>query len=150
MNITFYTTTDKPETLDKTLNIIGTAHVLKPTTQINTLNPVVVCNYSDTLVNANYAYIDTFARYYYITTGIDTAGRLIVSGTCDVLMSWKDSIKTCACNIVRANLGKPSYVIDKKYPVDTSRFNVDAKDFPQTSLTYNGGVVTPQYIMITR
>lgn len=155
MNVTFYRVSDPPNKLIKNISgVIGTARALAPTGQINVLNPVITVAYDstngDNVINANYAYIDTFHRYYFITCGIDTAKRIVVSGKCDYLMSWAAGIKACPCNIIRADLGKPSYVPDKKYPLDTSRFNVEAIDFPQTSLTHNGGIVTPQYIMITR
>lgn len=155
MNITFYNVSDNPKKLEKDItNVIGTARALAPTGQINVLNPVVVVAWDsingDNIINANYAYIDTFHRYYFITCGIDTAKRIVVSGKCDYLMSWADGIKQCPANIVRADLGKPSYVIDKKYPIDPTRFYTQGIQFPLTQLSPSNGVVYPQYIMITR
>lgn len=155
MNITFYSVSDSPKKLIKDIsNVIGTSRALSPTGEINVLNPVVICAYDSTIgdriINSNYCYIDSFHRYYWVTCSIDTAKRIVVSGKCDYLMSWADGIKSCKCNVIRANLGKPSFIPDKKYPVDTSRFVTESIDFPDTQLEHNGGIITPQYVMITR
>lgn len=153
MNITFYRVSDPPNKLIKNITgVIGTARALSPTGQINVLNPVITVAYDSTngdkLINANYAYIDTFHRYYFITCGIDTAKRIVVSGKCDYLMSWAAGIKLCPCTIVRADLGTPTQTIDKKLPIDSNRFNIQGIKFPSTGLTY--APATAKYIIITR
>lgn len=154
MNITFYNVSDNPKKLEKDItNVIGTARALAPTGQINVLNPVVVVAWDstngDSIINANYAYIDTFHRYYFITCGIDTAKRIVVSGKCDYLMSWADSIKQCPANIVRADLGRPTYTIDKKYPVNPTRFIFQGVDFDSSPYFRDEGNSHP-YVVITR
>lgn len=150
MNITFYNTSDDPKKLNKTLTQIGTAVALAPTAQVSVLNPVLIVDNDTGFINANYAYIDEFHRYYWITTAYNTAGRIIVSCKVDYLMSWADGIKNCPATIIRADLGKPSYVVDKKYPIDTSRFYTQGIKFPETHLESTAGLIYPQYIMITR
>lgn len=127
MNITFYTTSDPPNKLVKSVTRIGSAAVtLAPTNEVSALNPVVVVARDDSFINANYAYIDTFQRYYWITTAIDTAGRLIVSGRVDYLMSYADDIKNCKATIVRAQQTGTTFVTDDKLPIDPNRFRVIA------------------------
>lgn len=155
MEVTFYNVSDGPSKLVKDISSkIGTERVLRPTDDINVLNPTIVVGWNDAIgnqiVNANYCYIDTFKRYYWISCSVDTAKRIIVSGRVDYLMSWADEIKQCECNVVRSNIGHPTYIIDKKYPIDTSRFYTLAIDFPHTSLDYNNGISNPQFIIITR
>lgn len=155
MNITFYNVTDSPNKLEKDItHVIGSARALAPTGQINVLNPVVTVAWDningDSIINANYAYIDTFQRYYWINCGIDTAKRIIVSGKVDYLMTYAAGIKNCPATIVRAELGKPTYIIDDKLPIEPDRFATHGINFPETPLTFNNGLVTPQYIMITR
>lgn len=154
MNITFYRISDAPDVLNKSLgNAIITARALAPTAQINTLNPVVVVAWDSSLgpaiINANYAYIDTFDRYYWITTGVDTANRIVVSGKCDYLMSWAAQIRECPANIVRAELGQPTYINDKKYPVHPSKYIFEGIDFDASPYLRTTRPAQP-YVVITR
>ena len=154
MNITFYNITDNPFTLEKTLPApIGSARALAPTGQVNNLNPVVVVAWDSTngnrIVNANYCYIDTFDRYYFITCGLDTAKRIVVSGKVDYLYSHAAEIKTCpACILRNENIGS-NYVVDKKLPIDSSRFFTEGIKFPDSELTKQYGAGFP-YILIVR
>lgn len=154
MNITFYNITDNPFTLEKTLPTpIGSARALAPTGQVNNLNPVVVVAWDSTngnrIVNANYCYIDTFDRYYFITCGLDTAKRIVVSGKVDYLYSHAADIKKCpACVLRNENIGS-NYVVDKKLPIDSSRFFTEGKKFPDSELTKQYGAGFP-YILIVR
>lgn len=154
MNITFYNITDNPFTLEKTLPTpIGSARALAPTGQVNNLNPVVVVAWDSVngnrIVNANYCYIDTFDRYYFITCGLDTAKRIVVSGKVDYLYSHAAEIKKCpACILRNENIGS-NYVVDKKLPIDSSRFFTEGKKFPESELTKQYGAGFP-YILIVR
>ena len=148
MTITFYTTTDPPKKLMKTLTTIGTSKALAPTGQVDQLNPVILTDYSDSFVNANYCYIDTFHRYYFITTAVNTAGRLVVSCHVDYLMSWASGIRLCPATIVRAQLSSPTYTIDKKLPIDSSKYFLDCTDF-DTSAWLNTDSYE-RYVLITR
>lgn len=149
MQITFYTTSDPPETLDKTLTMIGTATALKPTARVDMLNPVIVCNANTERLKANYVYIDTFDRYYWCTVSLDTANRMILSCKVDYLMSWKNSIKNCtACILRNENVGI-NYMKDDKLPIDPNRFYTIGRQFPDTGLT--GTAVSGfQFVLITR
>ena len=148
MNITFYTTSDPPKKLEKALTGIGNAHALSPTTEVTVLNPVIVCNYNAQLLAANYCYIDTFQRYYFCSLATDTASRLIISCTCDYLMSWASQIKQCPANIIRAEQAGVNYVVDRQLPIDSSRFFIEGKKFDTTPLQYTE--TTPyKYLLIT-
>lgn len=154
MNITFYNITDNPFTLEKTLPApIGSARALAPTGQVNCLNPVVVVAWDSTngnrIVNANYCYIDTFDKYYFITCGLDTAKRIVVSGKVDYLYSHAAEIKNCpACILRNENVGI-NYVKDDKLPIDPNRFYTIGRQFPDTGLT-GTAVSGYQFILITR
>ena len=154
MNITFYNVTDSPNKLEKDItHVIGSARALAPTGQINVLNPVVTVAWDningDSIINANYAYIDTFQRYYWINCGIDTAKRIVVSGKVDYLMTYAADIKNCPATIVRAELGKPTYVPDTKYPIDTSRYFIEGIDFDDSPYLRDSTPSQP-YVVITR
>ena len=154
MNITFYNVSDSPNKLEKDIShVIGSARALAPTGQINVLNPVVTVAWDavngDNIINANYAYIDTFQRYYWINCGIDTATRIVVSGKVDYLMSWSNYIKECSATIIRAELGHPTYVVDKKYPIDSSRYWIEGIDFDNSDVL-TGTRPTRPFIVVTR
>lgn len=151
MTITFYTTSSDPKCLTKDISgYIGTGHALAPTEQVGCLNPVIVIDYNSLLLPANYCYIDTFGRYYWCNVAVTTAQRMIVSCQVDYLMSWAEYIKQAPATIVRAELGKPSYVPDHKLPIDCRRYFTEGIRFPQTSLSGGGGLIHPNYIMVTR
>lgn len=131
MNITFYNVSDNPKKLEKDIsNVIGTARALAPTGQINVLNPVVVVAWDSTngdkIINANYAYIDTFKRYYWINTAIDTANRIVVQGKVDYLMSYAEDIKKCSCTVMRSEKVGINYVPDNKLPIDPNNYRIGA------------------------
>lgn len=151
MTITFYKTTSDPKCLTKDISgYIGTGHALAPTEQVGCLNSVIIIDYNSLLLPANYCYIDTFGRYYWCNVAVTTAQRMIVSCQVDYLMSWAAYIKQAPATIVRAELGKPSYVPDNKLPIDSRRYFTEGIRFPQTSLSGGGGLIYPNYIMVTR
>lgn len=152
MYITFYNVSDPPNKLIKDItSIIGSARALAPTGQIDTLNPTIVVAWDSTngdkIINANYAYIDTFKRYYWINTAIDTANRIVVQGKVDYLMSYAEDIKKCPCTVVRAELGAPTYIIDNKYPIHQNKFRFQGIDFDAPPDFYTG---PEHYVLITR
>ena len=154
MYVTFYNVSDPPNKLIKDItNVIGTSRALAPTGQVNTLNPTIVVAWDSTngdkVINANYAYIDTFNRYYWITTAIDTANRIVIQGKVDYLMSFAEQIKNCPATIVRAELGKPTYVVDKKYPIDSSRYYIEGIDFANSDVLTGNRPQRP-FIVVTR
>ena len=152
MYVTFYNVSDSPKKLVKNItNVIGTSRALAPLGQVDVLNPVIVVAWDNTngdkVINANYCYIDTFKRYYWITTGIDTSGRIVVTGKVDYLMSWAEAIKNCPCTVVRAELGKPTYIQDDKYPIHQAKYIFEGIDFDSAPDFYTG---TEHYVLITR
>lgn len=125
MTISFYTTSDSPKKVNKTLSLIGSSVALAPTSQVSVLNPVLIVDNVSGFINANYAYIDDFNRYYWITTAMDTSGRLIVSGKVDYLMSWAAGIMSCPATIVRSETAGITYCVDTKLPVDPNNYSIE-------------------------
>lgn len=155
MYVTFYNVSDPPNKLIKDItNVIGTSRALAPTGQVNILNPTIVVAWDSTngdkVINANYAYIDTFNRYYWITTAIDTANRIVIQGKVDYLMSFAEDIKKCPCTVVRSERSGINYIVDDKLPIDPTRYYTHGISFKQSPITFDNGLVNPQFIMITR
>lgn len=133
MIVRFYKVTDDPKKIDKDTSVtIGqtAAHTLDPTAIVDLLNPVIVIDYNAEFLNANYCYIDTFDRYYWCSFGVNTAGRTVVNCSIDPLKSFAATIKSCKATIIRAEIGEPTYVVDDKLPIDPSRVEIDAYNFP--------------------
>lgn len=147
--VTFYTSTANPKKLDKSADLvaIGTAKTLHAKHEVDILNPVFAVDYNTTLLPANYCYIAEFNRYYFITISTDTAQRINVRGTIDVLNTYANQIKLCPATIIRAELGAPTYVHDNKYPIEPDKFIFEGIDFNAAPDFYSG---TEHYLIITR
>ena len=147
--VTFYTCTANPKKLDKSADLvaIGTAKTLHGKHEIDLLNPVFAVDYDSTLLAANYCYVSEFDRYYFITISTDTAQRIYVHGTVDVLNSFSAQIKECPATIIRAELGAPTYVHDNKYPIQPDKFIFEGIDFDAAPDFYSG---SEHYLIITR
>lgn len=89
MTISFYTCTDDPNVVNKTLGTpLTLTGFLREATSI--MEPVISIE-AETLVGKNYAHISEFGRYYFITDIIsEVNGLWRVSMKVDVLMSFKD------------------------------------------------------------
>ena len=148
-SVTFYTCTANPRKLDKSGNMtaIGTAITSNTKHEIDIINPAFVVDYDASLLPANYAYIAEFNRYYYITIATDTAQKMIVRGNVDPLFSHMSAIKNCPVNVIRAELGAPTYVHDSKYPIQPDKYIFEGIDFDAAPNFYTGA---EHYVIITR
>ena len=149
--VSFYTCTANPKKLDKTgdLAIIGSAKTLHAKHKMDMLNPVFEVDYNAAFLPANYCYIAEFGRYYFCTIATDTAQKITVSCTVDPLYSFAADIKKCNVTIIRAQLGRPTYTIDKKYPIDSTRYVIEGIDFDASDVL-TGSLPQRPYIIVTR
>lgn len=111
MNITLYSTPSEYNKLIKTLNtpLAKVGHLVDDST---IMNPVISLGYDANIITKNYCYIPSFNRYYFITEQTVSNKEIIVQLKCDVLMSWKDSIKNSNGRITRSgNMGN-KYIVD--------------------------------------
>lgn len=103
MNIKLYSNSSDINRVDKTSFIVlkkSLEGTLKEETSI--INPSIVVNSDNSILETNYAYIESFKRYYFITniTSIrNTLWRIDLKS--DVLMSFKDDIKNITCLVAR-------------------------------------------------
>lgn len=94
MKITLYRNASPPNVMNKELTQIweGTGTFRRPA---SVLTPEfdVAADLSEYLHQFNYFYIDVYHRYYYLNDVVPTNNSLYaVSGTVDVLMSWREQI----------------------------------------------------------
>lgn len=140
LTVTFYTSTANPKQLDKTgyLTAIGTAKTLHVKHKIDLLNPVFEVDYNSLFLPANYIYISEFGRYYFVTIATDTAQRMTITGTVDVLYSHAAQIKNCPCTVIRSENAGVNYVIDSKLPIDPNNFVTQGLNFSGIDYTGDG------------
>lgn len=96
---------------DGTLNITNPVIEFAPTTNIS--------DWSDIVESAryNYFYIPKFARFYFIENIETKASHVIVTGKCDVLMSFKDDILASTQYITRSESRRSAYLSDSMLPI---------------------------------
>lgn len=112
--------------------VVGTTPVttqkadLKPTTEVDIINPTFIFTDVSTVLGCNYLYCNTFVRYYYITNiSVDTAQRAIVECKIDVLQTYATEIKNSTATILRSeSVGAPTHYTDNKLPVYPNKKNI--------------------------
>ena len=151
LTVTFYTSAANPKKLDKSgdLTTIGTAKTLHVKHKIDLLNPVFDVDYNTQFLPANYVYIAEFGRYYFCTIATDTAQRMTVTATVDVLYSHAAQIKDCDCTVIRAELGKPTDIVDTKYPIQPNKYKIQGVDFDESLYLRDAGF-SPVTVIVTR
>ena len=95
MDITLYVNKSSPNTLSKILDdsLIVTGDF---NTSVDILNPFLRINSRQDILDKNYLYIPKLKRYYYIQNIVNYRTNIYdIYCYVDVLMSWKDNIKTC-------------------------------------------------------
>ena len=159
MTITLYKVTADNRKLDKTTGLtpVATSITIEPTSTIDALNPVFVIANNSSYYSCNYLTCDTMGRSYYISSfSVDTAGRLNLHCTVDVLDSFKSDIKNCVATVIRSeSIGKPTKYNDEKLPVNPVEKNIISIEMSELSgsfssngeksylLTVVGGDYTP-------
>lgn len=112
--------------------------------QTSVLNPSIIIESSDNISTYNFAYISEFGRYYYITDIMSIRTNCwVVSMRCDVLMSYKDEIRSM--NVILNNTqetGLSNYLSSPNW-VNLVKTKTDIKTFPK-GLSNEG-----EFILIT-
>lgn len=110
MEIKLYKTNDEINKINKSLNseISITGHL---TEGCNILQPSILIENREDIVNYNYMYIPAFKRYYFITDLIYSHKNITISGAVDVLKTYATDIRNSKGFITRSNLGS-KYLVD--------------------------------------
>ena len=105
---------------------------IKPTAEVDIINPTFIFDSPATVLTCNYLYCDTFARWYYITNiSVDTAQRAIVECKIDVLQTYATEIKNSVATILRSeSVGAPTHYTDNKLPVYPNKKNITSIVMP--------------------
>lgn len=102
MQIQLYKTSSERHRLSKSLTnqINKSCHILDGT---SITDPVIIIGYDASVLQHSYAYIADFGRYYFITNIEVLPGQEVrLALHVDVLMTYKDQIKTCNARVTRS------------------------------------------------
>ena len=112
--------------------------------QTSVLNPTIRIESADNISGYNYCYISEFGRYYYITDIVSVRTNCwVISLSCDVLMSYKDEIKSMSVILNNTQeTGLSNYLAGPNW-VSLVKTKTDIKVFP-SGLSEQG-----EFILIT-
>lgn len=96
-----------------------------------------------TVPTFNYVYIAAFGRYYFVT-GITSVSKDIwrMSLSCDVLMTWKDDIRSFTAIIARQENSFNPLLIDSELPAQVNQ-NITVTEFPAGGFSTNSAISYP-------
>lgn len=98
-------------------------------TAAEVINPVIRFE-TEPITSVNYMYIPIFGRYYFITKlTVINAGMWEVTGHCDVLMSYKNDIRSWYAVVERGETQYNLYLNDPEFQVE-QRPRVQLLKFP--------------------
>lgn len=147
MTITLYTVTEDVKTVHKDPQIIGLAKPIAPTGIVSRDLPIITIDYVASFVNANYMYIDAYQRYYYITTSVDIAGKILITATsCDVLKSFESALSSVPVTVVRSETAGVNAVADSQLPINQNV--VSEISIPLSNDLFNTASVTPYVLTV--
>ena len=140
MVVTLYKNNSANEVINKQLTVIS-AFQAKPTRPCDILQPTLILSGDVNInaINANYFYVDLFARYYYIDSyTIDSANRIVITGSVDVLKTYAQQILASTQHIIRQQEIGVNFVEDTALPLESER-DVKVFKFPQNRAIENSG-----------
>ena len=162
VNVTFYNSAEDKRVLNKTLTG-GYATVAELYNKTSILNPVLRLDYNAAYTQYNYMYIADFGRFYFIDSiTTDSGGAVIVSGSVDVLNTYKSQIGALPAIVVRYSRknqdgsNRSTWIEDPRLPIQTGRaikailfensdLNIDTASMTSNNFVLNvagGGAIT--------
>ena len=133
MKVYIYKTENEKNKLNKSLELVKELEVkLLNNTEI--LKPIIEVSHIpfEDITTANYMYIPDLNRYYFIDNmELMTGGKVYISGSVDVLMSYMESILNIRGTVKRAESLKNGYIIDENYK-SVSYSQITTKRFPNS------------------
>ena len=147
MNLTLYINKSQPNVLIKKITEISKIETIVPYDEVAILNPVFIINYDKKFLDCNYIYCLELNRYYYVTVSINIAKRIVLTGSIDPLMSFKDQIIQSYATILRCeSVGQPTVTPDNQLPINTGESQIlvqgGFKSFDETGLGNSGYIIT--------
>lgn len=129
MVIKLYKTLSDPKTVNKELtaelNVSGIAR-----DPVDLINPVLeIDNDNSNIIGYNYAYIEDYARFYFVTPANDSYKMNTLTLHCDILSSAKAWLLARAATVTRNEALYNSYLEDPNFS-SYAYTNIVTKAFP--------------------
>lgn len=136
--VNFYNTSDQPNKLHKTLDLIGSCECqVNSQDGISIIDPVISVADNYNYINCNYVFIENWHKYYFIkTTNCKNSGITEYSLHEDVLMTYESEINTSTVMLSRSSNFFNSDLPDNRMPVTDKIINTDYV-FEKTPFTNN-------------
>ena len=128
-------TIDNVKKVNKSYSLLSNNAIsISPLSVIDQLSPVFVIDYNAAFMGANYVIVGApLNRKYFCTVSMDTAGRMVLSCSCDYLSSF--DLSNCAIQVTRnGGIGKPTDYVDTKFPIKPNQVDI-------TSIVKSSGVI---------
>ena len=145
LSVNIGSTSDDPRKLNKTVTWIT-----KPggdpanincyiTDTCDILYPKLIVKYSATYLSNNYAKISSWGNRYYYINSIDVipGGKMLLSLSIDVLMTYATVIKNCPGMITRCTWSGKTMIPDDQYPLNTNKRTITDCVFKQNPRVFN-------------
>ena len=118
MNVEFYTCSDDPRKISKTMQSVKTTNCTVYN-GCSVTSPVIMLRYDPSIITCNYFRIPEWNKWYSIADySVDNAKTLYVTGMIDVLYTYKDQILECDATAIRnEGVGSPTYIPDSSLPL---------------------------------
>ena len=131
-------TTENNLKANKSYTTLASGVQINPLSTISQENPVFVIDYDSRFLNANYVICSALGRKYFAQISTDTAGRMILTCSCDYLSSF--NLSNCPIQVTRnGGIGKPTKYPDNKYPIYPNIKDITSITRSSSILTANGG-----------
>lgn len=120
ISIDLYKNTEDPKTVNKSPDLLLSDISCDPYDSVNIISPVLILDWNDTAMGANYCYISDFGRWYFINDIVITpAKKIVIKCNIDVLKTYADDIPDLTACVIRSeSIGKPTYIVDNRLPVN--------------------------------
>ena len=119
MTLTFYTISDAPNVVNKTIGEGTAIQNCNPVEPCDMLNPSFIMEQGTAATTANYVKVPVFNNRYYFITGrtLLSGHRIMITCAVDVLYTYSASISNCIGTITRAENPKSKNIHDTKFPL---------------------------------
>lgn len=117
MTVNFYSTTDDPRTVEKTLQSTYSGVGVHLLGSCSVHDPQLVLSYDSRLLSSNYFEIVEWNTFYFMGDPVvSPGGRCNITGHEDVLMTYKDKILALNAYCSRCESKFERYAVDSKVP----------------------------------
>lgn len=117
MTLNFYKNNSAPKRVNKDLTATGTLENVKVLQSKSLLYPVFELQ-KNTIPEGNYIYCQEWNRYYFIENiSYNTAGRVEITCSIDVLQTYSTAIRGLNCRVIRNEKIGVNYVPDNQLPL---------------------------------